>query len=311
MATQFNASRLLQLLEICSWKSKSALSYSGFSTLSSNIIDCIIKGTKDPKPPEIIQKYLSDLLADINKAIEEGDEVGRNAEYIASILNYIKIKNWDSFQEKLGAIESLIDFSKIDFSEYSETNITLVVQANRLDEVKKIFHFPEKSISIPVIYEVSNHGDDTSVLSQLKSIATKNPLLIWCVDDTMNELLKAAKYTNELKDLFKYGQIVPIRLGQTLSEENLTLNFIDKKYDISGQNGLLMALSALVKKLKGLTDNRPKKGHNTGAKIQIGTLNNSGNIFSGDNQIIKGENINFGSFTQNIHKKDNQNGNEH
>ncbi|NOQ75743.1 MAG: hypothetical protein GQ574_27295 [Crocinitomix sp.] len=310
MATPHNPTRLLQLLEICTWKSKCALSYSGFSTLSSNIIDCIIKGNKNPKLPEIAQKYLSDLLADINKAIEEGEDIGRNAEYISSILNYIKIKNWGSFQEKLGAIESLIDFSKIDFSEYSETNITVVVQATRLNEVKEIFHFPEKSISIPIIYEVINIEEGTSILSQLKSIAAKKILLIWCVDDTTNDLLKSAEYTNELKDLFECGQIVPIRLGQTLSEENLRLNFIDKKHDISGQHGLLMALSALVENLKERTDNSPKKGNNIGPKTQIGTLNNSGNIFSGDNQIIKGENINFGSFTQNIHKKDNKDGNE-
>jgi hypothetical protein len=311
MATPHNPHRLLQLLQICTWKSKCSLSYSGFETLSSNIIGCIDKCTDDPKPPDIKQKYLNDLLLAINEAITNGEDVGRNAEFISSILYYINLKNWPNFQEKLGAIESFIDFNKIDFSSFSETNISVIAKNNILDEVRQVFSFPEKTIDIPITYEAIEQDPSINILDQLRITSTKNPLIIWCIDDQANDALKAPEIQSALKALLELKQIIPIRIGETLSLDILRTSFLDKKHDTSGQHGLLMALSAICKSLLDLDQNTSKKDIKTGSKTQIGTLNNSGNIFLGENnQVIKGENINFGNFTQNIHKNDKTNGNE-
>ncbi len=308
MATPYNPTRLLQLLEICSWKSKSTLTYSGFSTLSSNIIDGIIKNPRDPQLPDVKQKYLNDLLIDINSAIEKGENVGRNAEFITSILNYINFKNWESFQEKVGTIESFIDFNKIDFSNFDETKISILAKANCLDEVKTALNYPGKTSTIPLKFEELNQDTANSILNQLKTTLTQQPFIIWCIDDDANNILKADEFKNELAALFELGQIIPVRIGATLSQDQLRTSFVNNKHDIAGEHGLLMALSTILKSTIELNKNYNSKGIKPGGKTHIETLNNNGgNVFLGD---IKGESINFGNLTQNFYNKNGKDGND-
>ncbi len=308
MATPYNPTRLLQLLEICSWKSKNSLTYSGFSTLSSNIIDGIIKNPSEPKPPEIKQKYLNDLYTDITSGIEKGEDVGRNAEFITSILNYINIKSWSSFQEKLGAIESFIDFNKIDFSNFDETKIIILATANRLDEVKTILNYPKKNSTIILEYKELNQDAENSILSQLKTTSAQQPLVIWCIDDNANNLLRPDEFKNELAALFELGQIIPVRIGATLSQDQLRTSFINNKHDIAGEHGLLMALSAILKNTIELNNNSDSKGLRLGGNTHIETFNNNGgNVFT---DTVKGENINFGNVTHNYYNKNGKDGND-
>lgn len=304
MATPLQPKRILQLLKICSWKSENPLTFSGFSTLESNISGHQIKTGKTDYP-NISQKYLNDLLLDIQKKMDSGETVGRNVEYINEIVDYFGFADWKTFEHKMSIINGFVDPAKIDFSAFKELKIAVFCHANLHDKIQPTLAYPKKTLEIDITTENTRNTEAEAILTELLKASTKYPFVIWIIDNDWNEIIKTQTDSENLKQIWETGGIIPIRVGETLSEKNLRTSILDKDYNISGETGILMALSAIENAIQHFSESEKKGTKTLGISTKIDTLNNSGTLFLGENkQNITGENVALGNFIQNINKKE-------
>lgn len=300
MASKYNPKRILQLLQICSWKNKSELNFTGFGDLANTINTQLIKnGLLKDGFEDIKQKYLNELLLDAQKNLESGDDIGKHEFNIERILHFLGIKKWDVFEKKLAILESYVDLSKINFSTFKTLSTVVFSDEKLKTQIESEVNHISKNFQVPVQIkgENENQKEIDAVSAQLKGA----PFIVWCISDEVNDILNSN--TDLLKKHLASGQIIPIRIGKTLDESDLTLSFIDSAQPSSGLIGLLMALSVIDMTLimKGQTLSNSETVF--GAKNNMTIQNNSGTIFSGDNLQIKGENVALRDFVQNVNPK--------
>lgn len=302
MAAKYNPKRILQLLQICSWKNKSELNYTGFGNLSNTINALLIKdGLLKEDFEDIKQKYLNELLLDAQKNLESGEPIGKHEFNIERILYFIGIKKWDLFEKKLAIIESYVDLSKIDFSTFKTLN-TIVFSDDKLrTQIEPEVNYIATNFQVPLQIADENQNDIDGVLNTVLDHLKETPFIIWCISDKLNDTLNSN--IDLPKNQLASGQTIPIRIGKTLDESDLTLSFIDSAQPSSGLIGLLMALSAIDMTLKMKGQSISNSETVFGAKNNMTIQNNSGTIFSGDNLQIKGENVALRDFIQNVNPK--------
>lgn len=302
MASKYNPKRIIQLLQICSWKNQSTLNFNGFGDLAKVItkheVNIVLA---DKASVDIKQKYLNELLLDAQKNLDSEQLIGRNEFNIRKILYFINFQDWKSFDSKMKVIESCLDWSKIDFSTFKTLSTAVFCDEKSRQELEQQINYISKSYAIPIQLEVTSEHKTDQILSKISDQLKETPFILWCISDELNDALNSNP--DLLQKQFSSGQIIPIRIGNTLHESDLTLNFIDFPQTVSGLIGLLMALAVIDMTLKMKGQSISNSETVFGAKNNMTIQNNSGTIFSGDNLQIKGENVALRDFIQQVNPK--------
>jgi hypothetical protein len=302
MASQYPPKRILQLLKICSWKNESTLDYTGFGMLADDIISNNSK-LHHRDFPDLTQKYLSELLNDAKKKLDKDEKIGRKSDYIEAISCYAGFKNWKEFDESSRLIEQFIDPTKISSSDFEENKVLIEVSTSHKSLIERELIFPEKYFSFPIIYESSKNSTVEEKLVHLTEQCKKIPFVIWTITDDDNEKLAALRESGQLQKLIESGQLIPIRIGETLEQTHLNFKASNYQSAISGSVGLLLAL-VVIDTLSISPKPSDKKMAVSGPSTNVNTINNSGTVqVIGD---IKGTNVALGDFIQNqtINKKE-------
>ena len=302
--SNYNPQRILQLLQICSWKSESALGFSGFAQLETKIKQ---SSESADDLPEVQQKYLADLYKKARDHFEAGTELPRRPEFITAILNYIGFSHWKAFESALISIEKFCDYTKINVSKYHEKKAVILTNFFSKKLIEKSLNYALSTLDFPIAYEGLNSNRCEEFLKELEYQMVSVPFVILAISDEWEKKLSHPLEDEKLKGFLSSGRLIPVRIGETLAEQFLVSKTHGEETLNSGQVGLLMALSCIHMSTSAELSNSKKVGGKFFGKIEIGTLNNSGTIFTGDiQQENHGGNNAGGNIIQNFYNKDDE-----
>jgi len=282
MPKTYHAKRIYQLLQIASWKSKSELSFSGFLQLSNRINDLLERTELRHDYPQIKQKYLNELFLCTKEALAQGGEVRRSVDYINAILFYVGFSSWDQFEKCTVKTEGFINLPKANVKNYNDKRIGVLTNQAHKDEIENNLEFTQKKMSYSIQCEVLDIEDAIDLHCQLKLKLTEYPLLVITIPEVWEQLMVTSDLQADFREILNSGKVIPVPFGNSLYDPLLPSQILEDKGIASGEIGLLLALSTIENRCTYSALTKDKSSPPCSASIQIGTLNNSGAIFTGN-----------------------------
>ena len=303
MATHYDPKRILQLLDICSWKNETILNPSGLGELAVEITkQSLHLGGKD-----ISKRYINELYSEARKGYESEEKVKRISSLIDKILAFINITTWEQFNQKISSFESFISARKAEKNAPETGNVLIVSEAENYNDVIRVLSFAQDQLEFPIRYEQSIEQNSKVLINQLSEYCTKNLLVIWTISDQLNESFRSFQSDPSFAALLNNGQIIPIRVTGNIEDESSLISFIKNPNLTSGEMGLLYSLAAISGFFMDLQNRVSRKKEGISPSPKVGTINNSGSgtIQIGDvNQNFTGGEINLGTIINNHGKKE-------
>lgn len=304
MAKKYNSQQLLQLLTICSWKNKSELSFSGFSSLSKSINNENEKSDLRTTLPEITQQYLNTLLSELTEKVKTGEHISRSPAFIKAMLKYVHFTDWNGFEKSIIQITHYMDIAKWNTANQSFLKTTILAANSFKDTLTEFLIYPEKITASKIA--TTYYEDSSSILPQLKQLKQDNSFIIWIINDETESEITNENEVKAIREFIETKNVIPIRVSNKNNLPELPSTLLNQKNITANQAGLLLTISCfeMIVTEKGLDqlDKPLIRG-----KITIENLNNTGTINTGDvNQENHGGNNAGGNIIQNFYTKPNE-----
>lgn len=294
---QYEADKIIRLIQLCCWKKKCEMNPAGFKQLHS-LIDAKVKPGK-PAPKE---RYLSDLVSDASNAAKGGNLIGKNAEYINTLLTFAGFNSWISFTDHLSRISNLIH-AQLDLSAFSEAETAVCFPGFLQDTV-----FPEISaVRKTAVYPVKLIPNDAVQTEQLFELAGAQfgqyPFVVCIIPLAWKDQLTDEHW----KKLMASRRILPVWLDEAaLWEVDQAITGIAKPETLTGLTSLLLGIQHIDSVIQQCHDPTPtaapptRSPENQSSKRVETMSGNQGTFFLGDIQ-IHGKNISMKEINQTIH----------
>ncbi len=312
MAQKFDPRIILHLLRVCTWKSNATFNFSGFMQTASEIDAAQLKANAPKQYVEISQKYLNDLKNDAEKALENGEQLGKSPQSIATILNYLDFKTWQAYVEAFNSFGVFLDPTKIKADAFDKSGILILSGNQQVDELKQVLAKPEKLATLQWYFNNTAEKNVLTVTKAIREFLPKYPTIIWIVNDNWYNQLSDSAAQIEYAELVKSYQVLPIRIGQIIGDSSLKTTHLNEKNLPTGLNGLLMALAFATHENTPFSATQKKAKPVFGGQTQIGVFNNNeGTVYTGKVDIKnEGGNVAGGNFIQHNYLKGNDDGNK-
>ena len=86
---QYEADKIIQLLQFCSWKAHTEMSHTGLHELNAKLGSLPDSNEQTPN-----EKYLVDLLSDARTAVKRDNIITKRKSYIDLLLDFGGFKGW-------------------------------------------------------------------------------------------------------------------------------------------------------------------------------------------------------------------------
>lgn len=296
MASKYSPYQILQLLQVSSWRCKTTLDYTGFGILAQSITQHNVGSDH----VDIQQNYLNDLLLDSRKAIASGDSVNKSEQYINAILAYNDCSSWKDFQQEVARCERFLEVSKIDFSKSQKQGISVLYEKSENALLTKaISHLQSNSQLAISAHPIEINGDVTELFDER---IQEYPFVVWCISDRFNNL-QSAEGNQKIQNYTSSGQVIPIRISETMSERHLSASILGKKPIPSGMLGFYLSIAIIQRDMEVLNEllDRDDLKQSPMSSSRFHVAQNKGTVYQVNT--LKGGNITLGgNFVQKIYK---------
>lgn len=114
----YEADKIIQLLQFCSWKARTEMSHTGLMELTSRL------GTlPDGNEQAPNEKYLVDLLSDARTARKRDNVITKRKTYIDLLLAFGEFENWNHWKDTYFGASEYVSTEAIDFSALPDLKI--------------------------------------------------------------------------------------------------------------------------------------------------------------------------------------------
>ena len=201
---QYEADKIIQLLQFCSWKAQTEMTHTGLHELNAKLGS--LPDSDDQTPNE---KYLVDLLSDARTAIKKDNIITKRKAYIDLLLRFARFTSWHDWKDQLyKAIEYVQPDS---FTPIETQQLSLTIWTPGM--LNKKFAQPLESIResiFPKLRIIRCQNDNLSeALQHLLSQVEEHTLVIATFPIEWKHIPSDLK-ENEWKVLIQSGKIIPI-----------------------------------------------------------------------------------------------------
>jgi hypothetical protein len=296
---QFEADKMINLLQFCCWKARCSMDHSGFQELAGKIDSFSERTQLTPN-----DRYFIDLLSDSRVAAQKDNLIGRRQAYIDLLLRFGGFDNWRHWKESFYAASEYLDAEAVDTTQFPAMETAICFPVNLDKQLLPDLSFVQKSADYPVrtipCKEDSALENLKSALSELDSF----PFIIWAIPTSWKDQLLTLKEPG-WEDMLSSRRVVPVWIEEQNAWERLppAIPWLKHQQTIGGLPGILACLLFMreaVQKYRPATENSKAA---TSGKVQ-NLRHNRGTFFLGDVQ-IKGEHLAMGDIHQTIHNHKN------
>lgn len=298
----FEADKMVNLLQYCCWKARCTMDKNGFRELARKIAE---RAEKKSQLPD--ERYLVDLYAAANTAMQQNNFIGRHQTYIDPILQYARGGHWDDWKHSLALANEYVQPGSLELIGFSVLGLAIcfpqLLEKQLLPDlspVKRIANYPLDLLSCKSDTISENLG---FALKQLETF----PFLIWAIPVSWNEQLTKLKNPG-WNELLETKRIVPVWVEENDPWGNTPfIPWLNHQQTIGNLPGLFSSLLCLQDAIQKYHQppEPSKPSQHLASRIQ-NIPDNRGTLFLGDNVQITGENFYQGTIHQTIykHKKD-------
>jgi hypothetical protein len=168
MAQHYEPDKIIQLVQLCSWRERIEMSQSGQMELANKL-------AQDQK---FNDRYIVDLMSDARKAVKEGGTIKKNETHISLLLNHIGFNNWDDWKTALRTPGNFLSPENEHFDNPKEKLFTIVVPQQLERQLIPTLTFVKKTVPIE-----TRSANETSLVELAKHAVglLENTPLIICV----------------------------------------------------------------------------------------------------------------------------------
>lgn len=245
---QYEANKIIQLLQFCSWKARTEISNTGLMELASKLGSIPDGNERTPN-----EKYLVDLLSDSRMALKKDNLVSRRKSYIDLLLKFGGFDGWQQWNIALFAASMYVVGSKQSIESTEEEFKTAIFAPESLGKyLVPAISFVKKS-AYPLILNFCKSESPVENVEQLNALLDEYSFILWALPVSWKDQPGQLK---EWKKLTQSGKVVPIWID-TNEMWNTAPPFIPtlKQSEIlGGIPGLLTALLFIRETFLGSTE---------------------------------------------------------
>ena len=155
MALHYEPDKIIQLVQLCSWRERTEMSQSGQMELANKLTS----GQK------FNDRYIVDLMSDARKAAKEGATIKKIESNINLLLNHVGFNNWDDWKTALRSPGNFLSPENEHFDNPEEKLLKIVVPKElekqlipTLTFVQKTFPIETRSANETSLVELAKHA---------------------------------------------------------------------------------------------------------------------------------------------------------
>lgn len=298
---QFEADKMVHLLQFCCWKARCTMDHSGFQDLAHKI-----DNISEPTQLTPNDRYFIDLLSDSTNAMKKDNLIGRRQAYIDLLLRFAGFDTWKDWEHSLYNASEYVDAETLDLTAFQAMELVVCFPATLEKQLLPSLSFTQRSAGYPLQALPCNEDQITGNMQFVVAKLETFPFVIWAIPVSWKDQLPVLKDPS-WDQLIESRRIVPVWMeDQDLWDNKHTfIPWLKHHQTIGGLSGILTVLLYLQEVVKKY--NRPDTAKEKTAQWAGKTQNlqhNKGTFFLGDVQ-IKGEHLAMGDIHQTIHNHKN------
>lgn len=167
MAQHYEPDKIIQLVQLCSWRERTEMSQNGQMELANKLAP----GQK------INDRYIVDLMSDARKAIKEGTTIKKNESHINLLLNHVGFNHWDDWKAALRTPGNFLSPENEHFDNAEKQPFTIIVPQQLEKQLIQTLTVVQKTVPIE-----TRSANETSLVELAKHAVglLENTALIIC-----------------------------------------------------------------------------------------------------------------------------------
>ncbi len=168
MAQHYESDKIIQLVQLCSWRERIEMSQSGQMELANKL----------SSEQKINDRYIVDLMSDARKGVKQDTTIKKTESHINLLLNHVGFKNWDDWKNALRAPGNFLSPENEHFDNPEEKFFTIVVPQQLEKQLIPTLTFVQKTSPIE-----TRSANETSLVELAKHAIEllENTAMIICV----------------------------------------------------------------------------------------------------------------------------------
>ncbi len=299
---QYEADKLMRLLQFCCWKVRCDMDSKGFQSLSEKI-DSISEGSKST-PNE---RYFIDLHSELNSAIKKDNLIGKKPEFIDLMLAFAEFNSWKEWETALYSASEFVDGNELDLTPFSEMEIAICMPILLEKQLFPDLTFVRRSAAYPLQLLSCNEEAIATQLQFVIQRLNEFPFILWAIPVSWKEQLPLLKDPS-WEEIIQSKRVVPIWINESnvWGTQPAFIPWLKHQQTIGGLSGLLTTLLYVQEVVKKYHHPEATKDSSKPSASRIQNFQNSrGTFLLGDIQITS-ENTAMGDIHQTIHNHKNK-----
>ncbi len=302
---QYQAHKIIQLLQFCSWKARTEMSHTGLQELSAKLGALPSKSALERPGKEYApnEKYLVDLLSDARVALKSDGLVTKRESYIDLLAAYGGFNDWGDWEQKLASVGEYLPGEDTDLSRFRQLEVLIALPSELEKQVLPVFQFVKRASGVPINLAVCREEDPEEYAKWLAALTKENPFVIGVFPVSLKEL-PATIQTGTWQEFLECGTIIPVWLdpSDTWQTAPPFIPALKQQLVIGGLPGMLISILLIQTYISESTFHQPqeveKRVDLQGNWKRIENVNNNSSGFfyqgQGENNIIQSITHNHG-----------------
>ncbi|WP_430406297.1 hypothetical protein [Fluviicola sp.] len=235
MGGQYEADKIIQLLQFCSWKAHTSMSHSGLIELASKLGE--LPGEKEKYPNE---KYLVDLLSDAKSAIKQDNIIRKRKSYIDLLLNYSGYNSWKDWKSKFYISNEYIHSKDFESTPIHQMKIAIWVPESLGKQLRALLIQLQKTSSLSLEHFFYRDEIEENDIKQELIQFNEYHFIIWVTSTSWTERMKSST----LQELSKSKGVIPVWIDpiDVWETDPPFINYLKQKEIIGGIPGIICSL---------------------------------------------------------------------
>lgn len=243
---QYEADKLVRLLQFCCWKARCGMDQKGFQVLAQKIDNLAERGQSTPN-----ERYFSDLLGELNSAVKKDNLIGKRQEFINMVLKFAGVSDWKDWETMLYSADEYVHADELDLSAFSEMQIAICLPEMLEKHVYPDLTFAKRTVAYPVQLLSCKEEEISGQLQFVSARLDEFPIVIWAIPVLWKEQLPLLEDPS-WKDLIQRKRVVPVWIDEANSWDTQApfIPWLKHHQTIGGMPGLLTALLYVQEAIK-------------------------------------------------------------
>lgn len=237
MGQQYEADKIIQLLQFCSWKAHTTMNYSGLTELTLKLGK--LPGSEEKYPNE---KYLVDLMSEAKSAVKHDNIISKRKSYVDLLLNYAGYGSWKDWKNNIYTSKEYVQNRSSALSPLNQLKIAVWIPESLGRHLRSLLNQIQKFSSYSLDQIVYNDELPIALPKEL-TIFEAYDIIIWAIPTSWLDKAKQMTAPN-WQEFVKSTNLIPVWIdaANTWETDPPFIDFIKQQETIGGIPGLLCSL---------------------------------------------------------------------